>query len=80
MKAWQMSKKKSPEQALSCDDINMKVKNNSSKDIEIKSKEDKQLSDDRRILRERSDRLAKKEYKENVEKRQVSDSNKDSDM
>jgi hypothetical protein len=58
----------------------MKVKNNSSKDIEIKSKEDKQLSDDRRILRERSDRLAKKEYKENVEKRQVSDSNKDSDM
>lgn len=75
-----MSKKKSPEQALSCDDINMKVKNNSSKDIEIKSKEDKQLSDDRRILRERSDRLAKKEYKENVEKRQVSDSNKDSDM
>ena len=51
MKAWQSSKKKSPEQALSCDDINMKVKNNSSREIEIKSKEDKQLSDDRRVLR-----------------------------
>ena len=65
---------------MSCDDVKMKV-NNSSKEIEIKSKEEKQLSDDRRMIqRERNARLNNNKSEENFSKREKSEPYRDFDM